>query len=128
MLKFSVRFGHINRHDRSGFKMPHSMKHFPQFIYHLRRSNFVNPFGAPPDQSIYVKTCMMRESIGNGIVMVQPALLKYTTDDADPVPVELDLDELQDEVVLLMDSFFMVLVWQGPSVYDWKEQELDQDP
>ena len=88
----------------------------------------MNPFGAPPDQSIYVKTCMMRESIGNGIVMVQPALLKYTTDDADPVPVELDLDELQDEVVLLMDSFFMVLVWQGPSVYDWKKQELDQDP
>ena len=84
LLKFSVRFGQNGRHN---FRLPISMKHFPQFIYHLRRSGFVNPFGTPPDQSIYVKTCMMRESIANGMVMVQPALLKYTADETDPVPV-----------------------------------------
>ena len=60
--------------------------------------------------------------------MIQPALLKYTVEDPEPVPVELDLDELQDEVVLLMDSFFMVLVWQGTSVHGWKEEGLGEDP
>jgi protein transport protein SEC23 len=60
LLKFCVRFAFYNRHDRGSFKLPHPIKHFPQFIYHLRRSSFINPFGAPPDQSIYIKTCMTR--------------------------------------------------------------------
>jgi protein transport protein SEC23 len=55
LLKFIVRFCHINRADRNTFRLPVTLKHFPQFMYHLRRSNFINPFGAPPDQSIYVK-------------------------------------------------------------------------
>jgi len=78
LLKFAVRFSHSNRYDRNSFRLPASLKHFPQFIYHLRRSNFINPFGAPPDQSIYVKSCLMRESIANCMVMIQPALLRYS--------------------------------------------------
>jgi protein transport protein SEC23 len=57
--------------------------------------------------------------------MIQPALLKYTVQEADPTPVELDLSELQDEVILILDSFFTVLVWYGESVQDWREQKLD---
>jgi hypothetical protein len=34
---------------------------------------------------------MMRESIANCIVMIQPALLSYTVEQNEPVPVELDL-------------------------------------
>ena len=60
LLKFAVRFAHFHRHDRNSFRLPQAMKHFPQFIYHLRRSTFINPFGYPPDQSIYVKACLMR--------------------------------------------------------------------
>ena len=60
LLKFCVRFAFFNRNDRGSFRLPAPLKHFPQFIYHLRRSTFVNPFGSPPDQSIYFKTCMSR--------------------------------------------------------------------
>ncbi len=42
--------------------------------------------------------------------------------------MELDLEELQDEVVLLLDSFFNVLIWYGESVQSWREQKLDEDP
>lgn len=87
LLKFSVRFSHFNRNDKNSFRLPQPMKHFPQFIYHLRRSAFINPFGSPPDQSIYVKTCMMRESIPNCMVMIQPALLSYSADKQEPIPV-----------------------------------------
>jgi protein transport protein SEC23 len=66
------------------------MKHFPQFIYHLRRSSIINPFGSPPDQALYQKSCLMRELIGNCMVMIQPALIRYTSDSNEPVPVELD--------------------------------------
>ncbi len=51
LLKFAVKFAHYSPMDRNSFKLPQPMKHFPQFMYQLRRSNFINPFGAPPDQS-----------------------------------------------------------------------------
>jgi protein transport protein SEC23 len=92
LLKFTVKFANFHRQDKTSFKLQNSMKHFPQFMYHLRRSNFINPFGAPPDQSIYTKTCMLRESIANCMVMIQPALLKYNLEEKDPIPVELDLE------------------------------------
>ena len=60
LLKFSVCFASFQRHDRTSFNIPQAMKSFPQFMYHLRRSGFINPFGSPPDQSIYMKTCMQR--------------------------------------------------------------------
>eukprot|EP00919_Chromeraceae_sp_WS-2016_P065818 GHVR01155646.1.p1 GENE.GHVR01155646.1~~GHVR01155646.1.p1 ORF type:complete len:113 (-),score=1.33 GHVR01155646.1:313-651(-) len=87
LLKFTVKFAHFQRMDRNSFRLHVNMKRFPQFMYHLRRSSFINPFGAPPDQSIYVKTCMQRESISNCIVMIQPVLLKYTTEEINPIPV-----------------------------------------
>lgn len=80
LLKFTVRFAIYNRNQRNSFRLPPQMKHFPQFMYHLRRSGFINPFGSPPDQSIYMKTCLIRESIENCMVMIQSALLKYSTE------------------------------------------------
>jgi protein transport protein SEC23 len=54
------------------------------------------------------------------MVMIQPALLRYTVDDPNPAPVELDVKQLQEDVILLLDSYFNVLVWYGESVYNWK--------
>jgi protein transport protein SEC23 len=80
LLKFAVRFSHFSRNDKNSFRLPAPMKHFPQFIYHLRRSSIINPFGSPPDQALYHKTCLMRESIPNSMVMIQPALIRYSSD------------------------------------------------
>ncbi len=80
LLKFSVRFGQFSGNDKRSFRLPAPMKHFPQFIYHLRRSGIINPFGSPPDQALYQKTCLMRESIANCMVMIQPALIRYMPD------------------------------------------------
>jgi len=41
--------------------------------------------------------------------MIQPALLKYTLENTEPVPVSLDEEEMQDEVILLLDSYFNVI-------------------
>ncbi len=95
LLKFAVKFAFFSRNDKNSFRLPNTMKHFPQFIYHLRRSTFINPFGFPPDQAIYVKTCLLRESIPNCMVMIQPALIRYSADNSTPVPVQLDINELK---------------------------------
>lgn len=58
LLKFCVKFAQYQRGQKQSFRLPQVMKHFPQFMYHLRRSGLINPFGSPPDQSIYMKTCL----------------------------------------------------------------------
>jgi protein transport protein SEC23 len=83
LLKFCVKFTQFQPQNRDSFRMPNPMKHFPQYMYHLRRSGLINPFGSPPDQSIYMKTCLERESLVNCTVMIQSALFKYSTDVVD---------------------------------------------
>lgn len=134
LLKFCVKFAQYQRNQKQSFKMPNPMRHFPQFMYHLRRSGLINPFGSPPDQSIYMKTCLQRQSLANCIVMIQSALFKYSADITDqngeiePQSVELDFQEMKNDAVLLMDSYFTVIVWYGEHIHGWKEQKLNEDP
>ena len=66
--------------------------------------------------------------------MIQSALFKYNVDNVDeegniePIPVELDFQEMKDDAVLLMDSYFTVIVWYGEHIQGWKEQKLNEDP
>jgi protein transport protein SEC23 len=70
----------------------------------------------------------MRESIANCMVMIQPALIRYSATNTTPEPVELDINELKEDVILLLDTYFNVLVWYGENAYGWKEQNLQDEP
>ena len=35
---------------------------------------------------------------------------------------------MKDDVILLLDTYFNVLVWYGPHIKDWKDQNLVEDP
>ena len=58
--------------------------------------------------------------------MIQAVLLSYTAESineegvAEPEPVELDYKELKDDAVLVLDSYFTVIVWFGSSIQEWK--------
>lgn len=54
--------------------------------------------------------------------MIQPALLKYSLENYEPVPVSLDEEEMQDEVILLLDSYFNVIEWYGANCQNWEEE------
>lgn len=45
--------------------------------------------------------------------MIQPALMQYNLETREASPVLLDIDSMQDEVVLLMDTFFYICIWKG---------------
>jgi protein transport protein SEC23 len=51
--------------------------------------------------------------------MIQPVLLKYSNDNLEPEPVPLDEEEMQDDVILLLDSYFNVIEWYGPTSHEW---------
>merc|ERR1719469_1255520 len=51
--------------------------------------------------------------------MIQPALLQYSLDGGGPQPVLLDSSSLKPNVILLLDSFFHVVVWRGEQIQAW---------
>ena len=58
----------------------------------------------------------MRENVTNTLVMIQPALLQYNFDTPEPQPVMLDVSSLKQNSILLLDTFFYVLVWHGQQI------------
>ena len=40
----------------------------------------------------------------------------------------LDIDSMQDEVVLLLDTFFYICIWKGATIASWEEQNYHLQP
>ena len=55
--------------------------------------------------------------------MIQPALQAYTMNSAEPQPVVLDVASVVPDRVLLLDSFFTVVVWHGSTVAQWRKAD-----
>jgi len=69
-------------------------------------------FNMSPDESCYNRLIFLRESVSNALVMMQPSLICYSFQ-AGPHPVLLDAASVRPDVVLLLDTFFHVLIFHG---------------
>merc|ERR1712039_834092 len=67
----------------------------------------------------YYRTLVVRENTMNSLVMIQSALLQYSFDDPQPQPVLLDATSLKNNVILLLDAFFQVVIWRGEMIQAW---------
>ena len=70
----------------------------------------------------------MRESVSNSLVMIQPALMSYDLDSEEARPVTLDVDAMQQNVVLLLDTFFYICIWKGDTIDKWEQAGYHNDP
>jgi protein transport protein SEC23 len=52
--------------------------------------------------------------------MIQPTLMSYAIDQQ-PAPVLLDSVSIKPEVVLLLDTFFHILIWHGSTIAQWRK-------
>lgn len=111
LIRLVTKFASYKRDDLQSFNMPKEFALYPQFIYHLRRSNFIQTVACSPDESAYYRAALCRENVTNSLVMIQPALLMYTFDDPQPQPVMLDIENMKNNVILLQDTFFHVVIW-----------------
>jgi protein transport protein SEC23 len=59
--------------------------------------------------------------------MIQPALVRFSVTEA-PHPVLLDTASIQPDCVLLLDTFFRVLIWHGATIAAWREQGYQEKP
>lgn len=129
LIRLIAKFADYRKDDTSSFSLSPQFAIFPQFMYHLRRSNFLQTFNASPDETAFGRTIILRENVMNTLVMIQPALLQYSFDEGPPQPVLLDAASLKPNVILLLDSFFHVVIWRGETIQAWYEagyQEKDE--
>ena len=68
-----------------------------------------------------------REDISNSLVMIQPSLICYSFQ-APPQPVLLDATSVRPDVMLLLDTFFHVLIFHGETIASWRDQGFADMP
>jgi hypothetical protein len=68
---------------------------------------------------VYVRTyrhMLMREDLTQSLIMIQPILYSYSFN-GPPEPVLLDTSSIQPDRILLMDTFFQILIFHGEVVH-----------
>jgi protein transport protein SEC23 len=61
------------------------------------------------------------EDVNNSLIMIQPTLMSYTFDQAAPQPVLLDSVSIKPDVILLLDTFFHILIFHGETIAQWRK-------
>ncbi|KAH6808958.1 Sec23/Sec24 protein transport family protein [Perilla frutescens var. frutescens] len=127
LIRFASKFGDYAPEDSSTFRFSTNFSLYPQFMYYLRRSQFLDVFNSTPDETAYFRLMLNREGVINSLIMVQPTLFQYSFD-GPPIPVVLDVRSISPDVILLFDSFFYVVIHHGSKIAQWRKLGYDRDP
>ncbi|KAL2567438.1 hypothetical protein AAZV13_18G003500 [Glycine max] len=119
LIRLCSKFGDYRKDDPSSFTLNPSFSLFPQFMFNLRRSQFVQVFNNSPDETAYFRMLLDRENISNAAVMIQPSLISYSFN-ALPAPALLDVASIAADKILLLDSYFSVVIFHGMTIAQWR--------
>eukprot|EP01012_Entosiphon_sulcatum_P004293 TRINITY_DN11632_c0_g1_i2.p1 TRINITY_DN11632_c0_g1~~TRINITY_DN11632_c0_g1_i2.p1 ORF type:complete len:713 (-),score=115.79 TRINITY_DN11632_c0_g1_i2:3043-5181(-) len=112
LIRLVAKFAEYTKDDPTSLRLSSQFSLFPQFVFHLRRSEFLQVFNNSPDETAYYRITLDRESCSNCLIMIQPTLHSYTLT-GPPTPVLLDSTSVQVDCILLMDTFFDVVIHSG---------------
>lgn len=127
LIDFLSVFARYRVNDTSSVVIPPSVNLLPQFVYHLRRSNFIQIFNSSPDETSFYRHCFLTEDCINSLIMIQPTLTAYELE-KDPEPVLLDSTSLKPNRILFLDTFFHILIYHGSVIADWRRQGYQNQP
>jgi protein transport protein SEC23 len=127
LIRVCQRFGNYVKDDMNSFQLPPNISIYPQFMFHLRRSQFLQVFNNSPDETIYARSVLNREDVNNSLIMIQPTLMQYSME-APMQPVLLDSASIQPNVILVMDTFFHLVIYHGETIAAWRRDKFQLDP
>ncbi|TKY59929.1 transport protein Sec23A [Spatholobus suberectus] len=127
LIRLCSKFGDYHKDDPSSFTLNPSFSLFPQFIFNLRRSQFVQVFNNSPDETAYFRMLLNRENISNAAVMIQPSLISYSFNSL-PAPALLDVASISADRILLLDSYFSVVIFHGMTIAQWRNMGYQNQP
>lgn len=127
LIRLCARFASYEKDAPDTFALSPNMSLYPQFMFNLRRSQFLQVFNSSPDETAFYRSYLNRENTTNGLLMIQPTLMAYTLE-APPEPVLLDVASVSPNRLLLLDSFFYVIVFHGDSIAQWRKAGYADQP
>ncbi|KAJ1407319.1 Sec23/Sec24, helical domain [Sesbania bispinosa] len=127
LIRLCSKFGDYRKDDPSSFTLNPSFSLFPQFMFNLRRSQFVQVFNNSPDETAYFRMLLNRENISNAAVMIQPSLISYSFNSL-PAPALLDVASISADRILLLDSYFSVVIFHGMTIAQWRNLGYQNQP
>ncbi|KAF9586167.1 GTPase-activating protein S23 [Lunasporangiospora selenospora] len=120
LIRLCQKFGDYRKDDPQSFRLTENFSIYPQFMFHLRRSQFLQVFNNSPDETAYYRHALYREDVNNSLIMIQPTLMSYGFD-YEPQPVLLDSVSVKADCILLLDTFFYILIFHGETVAAWRK-------
>ncbi|KAL7268370.1 GTPase-activating protein S23 [Rhizina undulata] len=120
LIRLCSRFADYRKDDPTSFRLEKNFTLYPQFMFHLRRSQFLQVFNNSPDETAFYRHVINREDVSNSLIMIQPTLDSYTFDEQ-PRPVLLDSTSIQPNHILLLDTFFHILIFHGETIAEWRK-------
>lgn len=122
LIRLCSRFAEYRKDDASSFRLERNFTLYPQFMFHLRRSQFLQVFNNSPDETAFYRHVLNHEDVGNSLIMIQPTLDAYKIDQDEAEAVLLDSTSIQPDVVLLLDTFFHILIFHGETIASWRKE------
>lgn len=127
LIRLCSKFGDYRKDDPTSFTLNPCFSLFPQFMFNLRRSQFVQVFNNSPDETAYFRMLLNRENITNAAVMIQPSLISYSFN-SPPSPALLDVASIAADRILLLDSYFSVVIFHGMTIAQWRNMGYQNQP
>ncbi|KAG8087409.1 hypothetical protein GUJ93_ZPchr0010g9914 [Zizania palustris] len=120
LISLCSKFGDYQKESPTSFSLSPRLSIFPQFMFNLRRSQFVQVFNNSPDETAYFRMMLNRENVSNAVVMIQPSLVSYSFQSG-PEPVLLDVTAIAADKILLLDSYFTIVIFHGITIAQWRK-------
>ncbi|KAH9478504.1 GTPase-activating protein S23 [Psilocybe cubensis] len=120
LIRLCQKFAQYRKEDPSTFRLADNFSIYPQFMFHLRRSQFLQVFNNSPDETAFYRHVLNEEDVNNSLTMIQPTLMSYTFD-TPAQPVLLDSVSIKHDTILLLDSFFHILIFHGSQIAQWRK-------
>lgn len=120
LIRLCQKFADYRKDDPSSFRLSPNFSLYPQFMFHLRRSQFLQVFNNSPDETAFYRHVLNHEDVNNSLIMIQPTLISFSFDQK-PQPVLLDSISIKPDVILLLDTYFHVLIWHGEIIASWRK-------
>ncbi|KAG7192429.1 uncharacterized protein KQ657_001830 [Scheffersomyces spartinae] len=136
LVEYCSRFAVYNKGQLETFRLLSQYSIIPQSFFYLRRSPFIDVFGASPDETAFTRHTFFHEDVNNSLIMIQPSLILFDIDkfgeeiDGEPnytgTPVLLDSCSLGPDKILLLDTFFHILIFHGSTVASWRQAKYHE--
>jgi len=127
LIKLVQKFATYTKDAPDSFRLAQEMVYYPQFMFHLRRSQFLQVFNSSPDETAFFRQVLLRENVTNSLVMIQPTLMAYSLD-GPAQPVMLDVASCSPQRILVLDTFFHFVIWYGDTIAKWRADGIHMQP